>query len=152
MRIYCTYQSKSKTISCRSTAGCIANVVALVQNDSSKEPSWSPRLQVRTCLLVCYRARDKMMAARSKRHLTKRGLPNIFLGRGPQRSQMPSSTLTAKASYKKIPGVLELTSTHLQWTQDGKKAPSVRVPLSEASCQCIFTCPGTRMSDHDALS
>ncbi|KAF9222739.1 hypothetical protein BS17DRAFT_783312 [Gyrodon lividus] len=42
---------------------------------------------------------------------------------------MPS----AKASYKKLPGTLELTDTHLQWTQDGKKAPSVRVPHQDAS-------------------
>ncbi|KIP08401.1 hypothetical protein PHLGIDRAFT_29570 [Phlebiopsis gigantea 11061_1 CR5-6] len=46
---------------------------------------------------------------------------------------MPSSTLTAKASYKKLPGTLELTSTHLQWTQDGKKAPSIRIPHVEAA-------------------
>ncbi|KAK7692567.1 hypothetical protein QCA50_004197 [Cerrena zonata] len=48
---------------------------------------------------------------------------------------MPSTntnTITAKASYKKLPGLLELTSTHLQWTQDGKKAPSVHVPHAEA--------------------
>ncbi|PSR81186.1 hypothetical protein PHLCEN_2v6521 [Hermanssonia centrifuga] len=46
---------------------------------------------------------------------------------------MPSSTLTAKASYKKLPGLLELTGSHLQWTQDGKKAPSVRVSHAEAA-------------------
>lgn len=38
----------------------------------------------------------------------------------------------AKASFKKLSGLLELTDTHLQWTQDGKKAPSVRVPYAEA--------------------
>ncbi|EIW82730.1 hypothetical protein CONPUDRAFT_163808 [Coniophora puteana RWD-64-598 SS2] len=38
---------------------------------------------------------------------------------------MPCS---AKASYKKLPGTLELNGTHIQWTQDGKKAPAVRVP------------------------
>ncbi|KAH9949597.1 hypothetical protein B0H21DRAFT_727583 [Amylocystis lapponica] len=46
---------------------------------------------------------------------------------------MPSTLCVAKASYKKLPGLLELTSTHLQWTQDGKKAPSVRVPYNEAA-------------------
>ncbi|KAI0694319.1 hypothetical protein BC835DRAFT_1274633 [Cytidiella melzeri] len=46
---------------------------------------------------------------------------------------MPSPTLTAKASYKKLPGLLELTSTHLQWTQDGRRAPSVKIPYAEAS-------------------
>ncbi|EMD37872.1 hypothetical protein CERSUDRAFT_105750 [Gelatoporia subvermispora B] len=46
---------------------------------------------------------------------------------------MPSTVCTAKTSYKKLPGLLELTSTHLQWTQDGKKAPSVKVPHSEAA-------------------
>jgi transcription initiation factor TFIIH subunit 1 len=45
----------------------------------------------------------------------------------------------AKASYKKASGSLELTDTHLQWTQDGKKAPSVRVAYSEATCQYFFT-------------
>ncbi|KAF9529198.1 hypothetical protein CPB83DRAFT_852845 [Crepidotus variabilis] len=40
---------------------------------------------------------------------------------------------TAKASCKKLPGLLELTDTHLQWTQDGKKAPSVRIAHSEAA-------------------
>ncbi|PFH53830.1 hypothetical protein AMATHDRAFT_137016 [Amanita thiersii Skay4041] len=44
---------------------------------------------------------------------------------------MPTLLCTAKASYKKIPGLLELTDTHLQWTQDGKKASSIRVPYVE---------------------
>lgn len=48
---------------------------------------------------------------------------------------MPTSVCTAKASYKKTPGSLELTDTHLQWTQDGKKAPSIRVAYSDAACQ-----------------
>ncbi|KAI0093026.1 hypothetical protein BDY19DRAFT_882431 [Irpex rosettiformis] len=51
---------------------------------------------------------------------------------------MPSPTLTAKASYKKLPGLLELTSAHLQWTQDGKKAPSVRISHADASCKSLF--------------
>ncbi|KAK0485803.1 hypothetical protein IW261DRAFT_1548835 [Armillaria novae-zelandiae] len=46
---------------------------------------------------------------------------------------MPTSVCTAKASYKKLPGTLQLTDTHLQWTQDGKSAPSVRVPNAEAA-------------------
>src|SRR6266849_7378743 len=45
-----------------------------------------------------------------------------------------STVCTARASYKKIPGLLELNSTHLQWTQDGKKAPVVRVANAEVSC------------------
>ncbi|KII92831.1 hypothetical protein PLICRDRAFT_89359 [Plicaturopsis crispa FD-325 SS-3] len=45
---------------------------------------------------------------------------------------MPS-VCTAKASYKKLPGLLELTDSHLQWTQDGKRAPSVRVARSDAA-------------------
>ncbi|KAF8210572.1 hypothetical protein K438DRAFT_1809924 [Mycena galopus ATCC 62051] len=46
---------------------------------------------------------------------------------------MPTTTaLTAKASYKKIQGVLELNDTHLQWSQDGK-GPSVRVAHSEVA-------------------
>ena len=47
---------------------------------------------------------------------------------------MPTTLCTAKASYKKNPGQLELTETHLQWFADGKKAPSVRVPYAEAAC------------------
>ncbi|KAJ8077275.1 RNA polymerase II transcription factor B subunit 1 [Marasmius tenuissimus] len=39
---------------------------------------------------------------------------------------------TAKASYKKLPGVLELSDTHLQWTQDGKNFPLLKLPRSEA--------------------
>ena len=39
-----------------------------------------------------------------------------------------------------MPGLLELTDTHLQWTQDGKKAPSIRVAYAEASCQLVL-CP-----------
>lgn len=49
---------------------------------------------------------------------------------------MPPSTLcSAKASYKKLPGLLQLTASHLQWTQDGKKAPSVRVAHVDAACK-----------------
>jgi transcription initiation factor TFIIH subunit 1 len=53
---------------------------------------------------------------------------------------MPTTVCTAKASCKKLPGLLELTDTHLQWTQDGKKAPSIRVAYAEASCQLVL-CP-----------
>ncbi|EED77037.1 predicted protein, partial [Postia placenta Mad-698-R] len=42
-------------------------------------------------------------------------------------------TIAVSLSYKKALGLLELTSTHLQWTQDGKKAPTVRVPHAEAA-------------------
>ncbi|KAJ7859719.1 hypothetical protein B0H13DRAFT_1126163 [Mycena leptocephala] len=45
---------------------------------------------------------------------------------------MPPSVCTAAASYKKLPGVLELNDTHLQWAQDGK-GPSVRVAHSEVA-------------------
>nr|GAT44646.1 predicted protein [Mycena chlorophos] len=48
---------------------------------------------------------------------------------------MPSSVCAAKASYKKLPGLLELTDAHLQWAQDGKP-PSIRVPLSDV--QALF--------------
>ncbi|KAF8588721.1 BSD-domain-containing protein [Ramaria rubella] len=39
----------------------------------------------------------------------------------------------AKASYKKIPGLLELSSTHLQWSQDGKKGVVLKVPYVQAA-------------------
>ncbi|KAI9572264.1 hypothetical protein HD554DRAFT_2320529 [Boletus coccyginus] len=45
---------------------------------------------------------------------------------------MPAIVCTAKASYKKLPGTLELTDGYLQWTQDDKKSPSVRVPHQDA--------------------
>lgn len=48
--------------------------------------------------------------------------------------------LSAKASYKKLSGVVQLTDTHLQWTQDGKGAPSVRVPHSQAACESRQFC------------
>jgi transcription initiation factor TFIIH subunit 1 len=50
-----------------------------------------------------------------------------------------STVCTARASYKKIPGLLELTSTHLQWTQDGRKAPIVCVAHAEVSCASPLT-------------
>ncbi|KAI0374101.1 hypothetical protein BV20DRAFT_1118712 [Pilatotrama ljubarskyi] len=46
---------------------------------------------------------------------------------------MPSIVCSAQASYKKLPGLLELTDTHLQWTKAGDKAPSVKVPHGEAA-------------------
>ncbi|KZS93922.1 hypothetical protein SISNIDRAFT_453637 [Sistotremastrum niveocremeum HHB9708] len=47
---------------------------------------------------------------------------------------MPSSTtLTAPASYKKLGGTLELTSSALIWTPEGKRVPTVQVPHAEAS-------------------
>lgn len=48
---------------------------------------------------------------------------------------MPSTVCSAQASYKKLPGLLELTPSHLQWTKAGDKAPSVKVPHSEAACK-----------------
>lgn len=46
---------------------------------------------------------------------------------------MAASLCTARASYKKIGGLLRLTDSHLEWTQDGKSAPSVVVPNSDAT-------------------
>ncbi|KAI0645641.1 hypothetical protein C8Q79DRAFT_910952 [Trametes meyenii] len=46
---------------------------------------------------------------------------------------MPSIVCSAQASYKKLPGLLELSDSHLQWTKAGEKAPSVKVPHSDAS-------------------
>ncbi|KAJ7594301.1 hypothetical protein C8J56DRAFT_1044056 [Mycena floridula] len=43
---------------------------------------------------------------------------------------MPLS-LTARTTYKKVAGSLELTDSHLQWTQDGSKVPSVKVPYAD---------------------
>ncbi|TFL01569.1 hypothetical protein BDV98DRAFT_612465 [Pterulicium gracile] len=40
---------------------------------------------------------------------------------------------TAQTSYKKSPGLLELTDQFLQWTPAGSKHPSLRVPSSQAS-------------------
>ncbi|KAH9953425.1 hypothetical protein BGW80DRAFT_1410997 [Lactifluus volemus] len=44
-----------------------------------------------------------------------------------------STVCTARASYKKFSGLLELTSTHLRWTRDGEKTPSVRVGYPEVA-------------------
>ncbi|KAG1832517.1 hypothetical protein EV424DRAFT_1369109 [Suillus variegatus] len=46
---------------------------------------------------------------------------------------MPTTLCSAKASYKKQPGTLELTDSLLIWTQEGKKTPAVRVQHPEAS-------------------
>ncbi len=48
---------------------------------------------------------------------------------------MPPIVCSAQASYKKLPGLLELTDSHLQWTKAGDKTPSVRVPHAEAACK-----------------
>ncbi|EIN11764.1 hypothetical protein PUNSTDRAFT_50633 [Punctularia strigosozonata HHB-11173 SS5] len=46
---------------------------------------------------------------------------------------MPPPLCKANAAYRKLDGVLELTASHLQWTQRGKKAPAVRVPCVECA-------------------
>ncbi|KAG2150920.1 hypothetical protein DEU56DRAFT_779121 [Suillus clintonianus] len=46
---------------------------------------------------------------------------------------MPTTLCSAKASYKKQAGTLELTDSLLTWTQEGKKAPAVRVLHPEAT-------------------
>ena len=48
---------------------------------------------------------------------------------------MPSLVCSAQASYKKLPGLLELTDSHLQWTRTGDKAPAVKFPYAEAACE-----------------
>lgn len=48
---------------------------------------------------------------------------------------MPTIVCTAKVSCKKLPGLLELTDTHLQWTQEGGRTPSIRLPRTELSCE-----------------
>lgn len=55
---------------------------------------------------------------------------------------MPSTATKlckAQASYKKTPGLLELTSTHLQWTPAGKQAPTVRVSNTQAACKSVLS-------------
>ncbi|KZP34228.1 hypothetical protein FIBSPDRAFT_809314 [Athelia psychrophila] len=39
----------------------------------------------------------------------------------------------ASASYKKLPGDLQLTPTHLIWTQKGQPAPTVVIPQADAA-------------------
>ncbi|EJD02865.1 uncharacterized protein FOMMEDRAFT_140693 [Fomitiporia mediterranea MF3/22] len=49
---------------------------------------------------------------------------------------MPTTTtylVRAKAAYKKTPGLLELTPTHLQWTASGKQAPDLRISNGKAA-------------------
>ncbi|RDX55046.1 hypothetical protein OH76DRAFT_1372618 [Lentinus brumalis] len=46
---------------------------------------------------------------------------------------MPPIVCSAQASYKKLPGLLELTDSYLQWTKAGDKAPVVKVPHAEAA-------------------
>ncbi|KAK7053447.1 RNA polymerase II transcription factor B subunit 1 [Paramarasmius palmivorus] len=46
---------------------------------------------------------------------------------------MPTLVCTAKVFYKKLPGVLELTDTHVKWTQDGKTIPLINFPRSEVN-------------------
>ncbi|KAI0775657.1 hypothetical protein BD413DRAFT_530381 [Trametes elegans] len=46
---------------------------------------------------------------------------------------MPSLICSAQVLYKKLPGLLELTDSHLQWTRAGDKTPSVKVPHGQAA-------------------
>ncbi|KAH9929497.1 uncharacterized protein BXZ73DRAFT_48014 [Epithele typhae] len=46
---------------------------------------------------------------------------------------MPSLVCSAQASYKKLPGLLELTDSHLQWTKTGDNIPAVKVVHAEAA-------------------
>ncbi|KAI0318258.1 hypothetical protein OF83DRAFT_1057189 [Amylostereum chailletii] len=46
---------------------------------------------------------------------------------------MPSTLCSARAAFKKQAGLLELTDAYLQWTLEGKKVPSVRVPRADVS-------------------
>ena len=60
------------------------------------------------------------------------------LGDALQGMPPPATTtvLSAKASYKKLNGVLELKNgLHLLWTQDGKTAPAVKVPCTECASE-----------------
>lgn len=41
----------------------------------------------------------------------------------------------ASASYKKLPGDLQLTPTHLIWTHKGQPAPTVVIPQADAACE-----------------
>lgn len=50
---------------------------------------------------------------------------------------MPATVCSAKAGYKKLNGLLELTDSHLQWTQDGKKVPSITLAYAEAACEWL---------------
>ena len=55
---------------------------------------------------------------------------------------MPSTTSNlcqAKASYKKIPGLLELTKSHLTWTATGKQKADLRIPTNQAACELSFS-------------
>ncbi|KAH8828569.1 hypothetical protein DL96DRAFT_1603756 [Flagelloscypha sp. PMI_526] len=50
---------------------------------------------------------------------------------------MPTAVLNARVTYKKLPGTLLVTQTHLLWTQDGQKTPMVNVSLADlASLFC----------------
>ncbi|KAH8994676.1 hypothetical protein EDB86DRAFT_2924832 [Lactarius hatsudake] len=51
------------------------------------------------------------------------------------------STVCTKTSHKKVeetPKAFRVTPTHLQWTQDGKKAPAVRVAHPEVTSLFFF--------------
>ena len=48
---------------------------------------------------------------------------------------MPTIVCTAKVSCKKLPGLLELTDSHLQWTQESGRSPSIHLPRTELSCK-----------------
>ncbi len=59
---------------------------------------------------------------------------------------MPPIVCSAQASYKKLPGLLELTDSYLQWTKAGDKAPVVKVPHAEAACEWRNTSPDATLT------
>ena len=125
------YQSKSNTTSCLRTGVAIRYKR---WGEESKTCCWQ-RLESRSLKLPWTRC---MRGS----HNRKRGESRILLAVDAfVRWVMPSTTTTtcqAKASYKKIPGLLELTKTHLQWTQQGKQAPVVRIEHKDAACESTF--------------
>lgn len=42
--------------------------------------------------------------------------------------------LSARTSFKKQPGLLEINASHVVWTQDGKSVPLINVPKASTAC------------------
>lgn len=56
---------------------------------------------------------------------------------------MPSTVVcTGKVTFKKQSGTLQLTDSHITWTQDGKVSPFLTIPATDAACLFHFYAPG----------
>ena len=69
------------------------------------------------------------------------------------RPRARTMVLSARTSFKKLPGLLEINASHIVWTQDGKNAPSINVPKANTACMLpvLFRAPPLTLTETIAL-